>query len=733
MAKKKKPAKKAPTTEVKKRKAFLRDIHLPRWAILVIVACILAVIVFLRLSYLSYDPPGDIFWSQDLWTDPPQYTSYARSAVLFDSWNPLDENMYLPFRRNSMGPVAYVVFSIFGTGFWQSNFAGVLFSLGAIFFFSLAVTRLKNQTAGILCALLLGVNYIFLTYGRVPFLENAMNFWLALAVFFAARGLGKPRWAIAAGLAVGLAAFFGKMIALHALPALLIFALFVNWRDSGKAQSKPWYFPAIYLAVGFVVVAVFWYLYVYSSIEGSYFAEKSTALYGSPEGLQSITGFFNRLFSFGSDTRLFIRLPVMAAFGFIGLALAFLPLACRGKFAERLRRINPGYLLVGLWFWAAYLALMPWNYRPLRYQTVLLLPLAGAAAMILSHLLRRARGDTIRPAAIVQLWSIVLGTVFFALPVYHLITVHFTQPPMGTSDPTSVFLAIVISLAGAFLVSVSWKQITFGWQRLISRVRLPEIIIAVAVIAAFASQGRMIVRWWEHGQQAMATASRDLGQVLGPDAVLVGSYATGLTLENQLNNVVYMFGVANINHTLFHDYPITHLAVIDDNRKGRVFTDYPEIAGRARRVTSYVIGNRPVGIFRVAEHSPNEKARKYQATAYENAMRCYDIYDEDSMLIYINRFAQEHPDNYNVHRFRGLYFMRDSTFDSASLYFEKALDIFPDDYATQQRLGHCEMVLFEQTGNVTHMQKAQKHFREVLRLRPNDPALRASLEPIVGR
>jgi len=714
VAKKKKPAKKAPTAEVKKPKATLKDIHLPGWAILVIVACILAVVVFLRLSYLSYDPPGDIFWSQDLWTDPPQYTSYARSAVLYGQWNPLNENMY-------------------GSGFWQSNLVGVLFSLGAIFFFSLAVARLKNQTAGILCALFLGVNYIFLTYGRVPFLENAMNFWLALAVFFVARGLGKPRCAAAAGLAVGLAAFFGKMIALHALPALLIFALFANWRNSDKKQAEKWYLPTIYLAAGFVVVAIFWYLYVYANIEGSYFAEKSTALYGSPEGLQSVSGFFNRLFSFGSDTRLFIRLPVIAVFGFVGLAMAFLPAACPGRFAERLRRIRPGYLLAGLWFWAAYLALMPWNYRPLRYQTVLLLPLAGAAAMVLSDMLRRVRGGASQPFAISQPWSVVLGTLFFTLPIYHLVTVPFAQPPIGTFDPTSALLAVVFSSAGAFIISVSWKKIVSAWQRLILRARLPEIIIAVAVIAAIVIQGRMILRWWEHRQQAMVTASRDLGQVLGPDAVVVGSYATGLTLENQLKNVVYMFGVAKINHTLFHDYPITHLAVIDDNRKGRVFTDYPDIAGRARRVTSYVIGNRPVGIFRVAEHSPNEIARKYQATAYENAMRCYDIYDEDSMFIYINRFAREHPNSYNVHRFRGLYFMRDSTFDSASLYFEKALDVYPDDYATQHRLGHCEMILFEQTGDITHMQKAQRRFREVLRLRPDDPALRASLELIIGR
>jgi len=727
VAKTKKVVKKEPAKPGKP----LRDISLPRWVLPVIALIILVAIAYVRFSHLAYDPPVDIFWSQDLWTDPPQYTSYARSAVLFGDWNPLNEQMYLTFRINSMGPLAYVVFAIFGAGFWQSNLVGVLLSLGAIVLFALAVARLRTPLAGMLTAVLLGFNYIFLIYGRAPFLENAMNFWLALAVFCLALAVKRPFWYIGAGLACGLGTFFGKMIGLHAVPALLIFAAFIGWRDAQRDPGKKWYLPAVYFLAGVAAVAVVWFPTIYMQI-GDYFAEKSTALYGSPEGLQSIKGFFNRVFSFGSDTRLFNRLPVMAILGFIGAGIAFLPLAAKGKIAKRMEKIRPEYLLMSVWFWAAYLALMPWNYRPLRYETVLLMPLAGAAALILTDLVRRVKESDPAPAGASPAWSLILGTVFFALPIYHLVTVRIAQPQMGQADGTAALLAVVVALAGSFLFFAFGKKIVHGWNRFRAGNRISEVIIILAVLVAVLYQGNMVKGWWDHGQQAMADASRDLDEILGENAVLVGSYATGLTLENNSKNIVYMFGVANINFGLFNDYPITHLAVIDD-RNGPVFSQYESIAGRARRVSSYVIGNRPVGVFRVAEHSPNSQAQAYQPSDYEQAMRCYDLRQEDSMLVYLQRFASEHPGNFSASRFYGNYYMRDSTFDSASYYFERAVERYPDDYALHLKAAHCQMMSFEKDRNAVRFQRAQQHYKDVLRLRPNDPALRSQLEPMIRR
>ncbi len=710
----------------------LGRINIPSGIGIAVWFVVLGIVTFFRLSHLGADPPVDISWSQDLWTDPPQYTSYARNAVLFGDPNPLDENMYLPFQRSSMGVVAHGVFAVFGVGFWQSNLASVLYSIATIAIFSLAIWRLRNPLAGILTVLFLGLNYIFLTYGRVPFLENAMNFWLALAVFFLTFPPRKLIWFGLAGISLGLGAFYGKMIGLHALPALLIFAALIGWWERERDPSFRWFVPSISILIGFVIVAVIWLPTVYLQIEGSYFAEKSTGLYGAPEGLTSLGGFVNRLFSFGSDTRLFTRLPFVSILGFIGVALGFYCLTGSGSLLQRIKNGRPDYLLLGTWFWLAYLALMPWNYRPLRYQTVLLIPLAGAAALVVADLLRRWPPGS-RPKKPAAAWTIGLTTLLFMLPIHHLITAHLAQTALGQANTAAVLIAIVaaigLGLSGAF----AWPTIRSTFDRLRLRTRLPEIILAAAIIGVCIIQVPMIADWWEHSQTAMTSASRDLQDLLGEDVVLTGSYATGITLENQHKNVVYMFGVTTVHHTLFDEYPITHLAVIDDKEQGRVFQDYPQIAGRARRVTSYMIGNRPVGIFRVAENSRNSQARSYEPTAWEEAMRCYDQRKEDSMMLYFDQFMASYPENFSANRFLGRFFMRDSTYDSAIVYFGRATETYPDDFAVRYNYGHCAAMLFQQTGNPADWNTAREQFAEVLRLRPNDPALRAQLEPFLSR
>ncbi len=750
MAKKKKQTTVKPqgaTKPVKKKKGSLKDLQLPGWVGIIAAVLIFAVIIFLRINHLSADPPTDIFWSQDVWTDPPQYTSYARNAEIFDDWNPLDDPRLVMFMKNSTGVVARVVFAVFGVGYWQSNLVGVIFSFGAIFFFSLAIGRWKGRLAGLLTAFFLGTNYIFLSYGRLPFLENPMNFWLALGVYLLTRGIprdgpvtkglkGRDGWLLATGISVGVAAFFGKMIALHALPVFLVVATLAAWQRDDTKVRKAWLKPGGYVLAGFAAVAIFWLLYAYLPAGAEvrrYLSEQSTGLYGSPEGLTSVSGFFNRVFSFGSDTALFPRLPLLAVFGFIGAAVAFLPLARIGKFSEKLKRIRPDYLLVGLWFWIAYLALMPWNYRPLRYETVLLLPLAGAAALILTDLVRRGRSSSDHEGKYSTLWSLILGVVLFAIPVYQLLAGLGLSARQGSANSIAAIVGIGAGLAGGFLFPGIWRNISSWWRKINRSTRLAEVLVILVVIGAGIFQSRMIVGWWDHTRHSIVEASEDLGEILGPGAVLVGSYATGLCLANELKNIVYMFGVANVDHTLFYKYPITHLAVVDDNKKGRAFTDYPDVAGRSRRVTSYNIGNRPVGIFRITENTPNSTAKKYEPTDYEKAMRSLDFGDEDSMKTYIARFAAKYPDNYNVARLRGLYYMRDSTFDSASLYFEKAIEQYPSDYTTLRRLIHCEMTLYEQNKDGLYLRKAQEHAGELLRLVPNDPTIRAQLAPIIGR
>ncbi|MCK4428169.1 MAG: hypothetical protein KAW16_06790, partial [candidate division Zixibacteria bacterium] len=54
---------------------------------ILLFAMIIGLGVFLRCFCLSADPPLNLSWSQDVNTDPDQYTSFARSKALWGSWD----------------------------------------------------------------------------------------------------------------------------------------------------------------------------------------------------------------------------------------------------------------------------------------------------------------------------------------------------------------------------------------------------------------------------------------------------------------------------------------------------------------------------------------------------------------------------------------------------------------------------------------------------------------------
>ncbi len=64
-------------------------------------------------------------------------------------------------------------------------------------------------------------------------------------------------------------------------------------------------------------------------------------------------------------------------------------------------------------------------------------------------------------------------------------------------------------------------------------------IVTTHVIVSLVQFGN----WAKSRQYSLITADRDLAAILNKDAVLSGSYAVALTLENQLKNVHHMFSL----------------------------------------------------------------------------------------------------------------------------------------------------------------------------------------------
>ena len=66
---------------------FEKDFFKSNLFYLLLFLFVLGLAIFLRVLFLSSDPPR-ISWSQDLTTDAPAYTSFARSKILGGAWNP---------------------------------------------------------------------------------------------------------------------------------------------------------------------------------------------------------------------------------------------------------------------------------------------------------------------------------------------------------------------------------------------------------------------------------------------------------------------------------------------------------------------------------------------------------------------------------------------------------------------------------------------------------------------
>jgi hypothetical protein len=99
---------------------------------LILFFLLVALALIIRVNQLSADPPVKLSTSQDVYTDPAQYTSYARNLVLYGSFNPLHDYRLVFFLKSITNVAAWLVFSIFGVGYWQGNMVGLLFSFPTI-------------------------------------------------------------------------------------------------------------------------------------------------------------------------------------------------------------------------------------------------------------------------------------------------------------------------------------------------------------------------------------------------------------------------------------------------------------------------------------------------------------------------------------------------------------------------------------------------------------------------
>jgi hypothetical protein len=604
--------------------------------ILIVLLALFAGIIIFRLVNLSADTPFGISIGQELSTDPPQYTSFARNKVLFGDWE-VFYTRYVFFVNNITTIAAYPIFKIFGTGRAQSNLVASLFSLLAIYSCYLA-WRKKGYPLAIAATAILGFNYIFLSYGKLTFLEVSAVGIISLGGYFLLSNKNRVVSALLAGLLFSIAAFYGKLLAVVFLPLALVILLLELCQARQHGIFKR--FNQLYsFFIGFAAVFLIWLVLVYLPSRGEvsgYLSEISTGMYGAPKAFESIRMFFVQLFSYGFDIMLWSKQPITFAAGFLGAAaLGGLLLSPKRDILQKISRTDLFYLL---WFIGIFCTLFPWNYRPLRYAVLIFPPLCYLAARWILMLFDDSNewGKRLWPFYLLSFMAGAYVTFhFFIMPHYDERSLELIQKYI----PIGIICGAIVGLA-AFLIHKFQLKKRMTGNNLFSPGRMLAAILLVGIIII---QITLFFSNSYKGQETIHRASIDLGKILSPDAVVIGSYSSALTQDNKLRSVIKMFGVPVVEKDFFNKVPATHIAIEAGGKgsnEGRAFDDYPDIMNGAPIVATYYLRGYPVKIFLISQTSLNPAARTYKPSLYEQAAICLAAGKFDSALVDLDSFEK---------------------------------------------------------------------------------------------
>lgn len=682
--------------------------------------------LILRVAYLDADPPLGITRSQDFSTDPFSYNMFAENKVDYGNANPLNDQRWILYERSTQTLAALAVYTVAGTGRAAGNFVAVLLNLLAITLIALGIKNFGSRIGAVAFALIAAASYIVVFFGRTPFLEASQNFWLSAAFFFFSLGNKKTLYYALAGVAGAAAAFFGKMLALG-IGGVYIAAFLVLFFVSAEERKNTIRAGLIFCA-GYLAVALFWLFFSYLPFTEQvkyYLQEQGLGLYGAPRGFQDLQYFLWHLISLLWESEFVQKLPFVVLLGAVSGTFVLFSALRSLRERKMLQSFNVGWLILLLWFVFGYLTLFPWNYRPLRYQTTLMFPLIAMAGFLIAIPWDWVKSSEKRDKKSRTSSNVIYFVLICGLFLMPLLGAGFLQLTAsgGTGSTRDTVLNSVITYSLLFFgIGVALVYLTrwlgtldINWRKagqFASAVLLVTIVIVGLV---------QFANWAKSPQYSLITADRDLAAILNKDAVLSGSYAVALTLENQLKNVHHMFSL-KYDPNFFAAYPITHL-IMDEGNEKAAREQYPDVMNRAEIVARYFVRGFPVKLFRVTAASPNAEARNYQPSDFERAQVFTVAQQADSAEFYMRKYLDRNVPNYSANLLVGDALYAANQYERAIESYHKVQAFSPGDGLSAVNMGNCFLNLGSEKTNAAYFDSALVYLEIAGRSFPNDQRL----------
>jgi 4-amino-4-deoxy-L-arabinose transferase-like glycosyltransferase len=507
------------------------------------VFLLLFVVTGFRILQLGADPPADFSWSGGYFADEGFWSHNARNAVLFggpvqDDW---DARTVSPvFAR-----LQEASFRLFGPGFLQVRlialFSSLLIALAA---FALFKTQLNAQVA-FLYAVLVSLNYPMMVLGRQGILDP---FAAALCLV----GLVLAMRASTLSLFVAGALFVAACVTKYLMVYAIVPFIYVLW-----SSKRYWPFVA-----GTLVTALIWFFIHY--LPNRELLSAYSAYYASQQSWELTAVLKNILTQ--PFYLYFIKTPAILCLANLGIWLFMAGLMNRAPTSVKLCFL---WLIAGIIFFAL------WRYRPFRYYTSLIPPMAAIATFVLFRLNHLATLTPLKPRLLIYAGALlpILQAGFLLLDRYA--NWHIVPAELGI-HPLDAILLIVLSAI------VLWSILSGG-----NRVRYAAWAF---VIVFFLSDMRNYLGWMLKPEYNAMAISRDLSQ-RAPNGIITGQWAPELCLNNQLRVIPVWRGFVNSDNP-FQRFGITHVLQWQYTLGGEKFEEwYPNEFKNFQFVTKYRIKN----------------------------------------------------------------------------------------------------------------------------------------------
>jgi len=653
---------------------------------------IIAVLIVLKFSWLELDPPYFFKgYSTAHLTDPHHLTFFARNAVLFGDWNPFDFHRWDIFKYSIVSGMSYPVFLIGGVSRLSANLTAVILSLGGIFLFWGGFKKGRSflESALVLSAIMFSSMLFF--YGRLPFLENGVILFSGLLAFVFMQYHRKPWGQAVCGILIAAAMLHGKLFAVSLMAPVVMVSILYYRRESPK--------PVFFILGGFLLYCLaFFLLFLQGSpdIIKQYYLEQTVGMYGAPEGLISLFGFIEQFVTYGSDSG-FVRFsPFLIVLGGAGMIVFLLTNDLR----EKPVRENLVYHFCFFWIIFGILALVPFNYRPMRYAIYLYLPIAAMGiypiALVFQKEVMLVR--RVRPEMIVLL---ILITWYLLSQVYLLAVPHHEEIFSGISAMPFTFIGSLVIVTGIVLFIKKARNL-FG-------PKLAGVISLVFLAGYGINQSGYLHRGLSEPGYDLRKISEEIGEIAAPEAVLTGPYAPTLLMDNNLRGVIYHFGLAYMEEGFFDKIPISHIVADRPNWEMAV-EDYPRLA-QAARLAEMPLRDFAIGLFRVND-------AKVPTTDFERGAIAMRKQEYDSAAAILGIAAGKYPENIIV-----LTKWSDACLEAGKI--EQCLSItddlaakYPDNLRVLVHCGKMYMGLFNKTRNQEFLIKAEEYSQKALEMIP---------------